>query len=102
MVVEQLAEMDFEKLHIVFGMVNDKDPSKVLRLLPKEAYYYFCKANLPRSLDEEELKKIASIYGLNGDCYKSVEHAMVAARENAGQHDLIFIGGSTFVVAEVI
>lgn len=102
LVMDQLAEMDFNKLHIVFGMVNDKDPSKVLSLLPKHAQYYFCKANLPRSLDQEELKKLSLTFGLSGDSYESVAEAFKTARKNAGEKDVVFVGGSTFVVAEVI
>lgn len=102
LVMQQLAEMDYKKLHIVFGMVNDKDPSKVLSLLPKEAQYYFCKANLPRSLDTEELKNLSLAFGLIGNSYKSVAEAFEAARENAREKDVVFVGGSTFVVAEVI
>lgn len=101
-VTEQISAMDYDQLHFVFGMVNDKDPSKVLRLLPKNARYYFCKAALPRSLDEKELKKLGSVYGLNGDSYNSVAEALMEARKNAGEKDFIFIGGSTFVVAEVL
>ena len=90
------------KLHIVFGIVNDKDPSHILALLPKHASYYFCKANIPRALDADELKNTATSFNIYGESYASVITALEAARKNANKEDIIFIGGSTFVVAEII
>ncbi len=101
-IVKQIEQTPFENLHIVFGMVNDKDPDRVLSLLPTNARYYFTKANIPRSLDEKILKGKASIYGLEGDCYPSVIEAFNSACKNAGDKDLVYIGGSTFVVAEIL
>lgn len=101
-VVKQLAAQKFETLHLVFGMVKDKDISKVLALLPKDATYYFTKAAIPRALDEKELQLQANSFGLQGKTYESVDLALTAAQLAAKQSDLIFIGGSTFVVAEVI
>ena len=98
----QLLETDFRHLHFVLGMVSDKDHEEVLTLLPKRATYYFCKAGIPRGLDAEILKEKAFKAGLNGKSYPSVMHAYHSARNNAGTGDLVFIGGSTFVVAEVI
>ena len=90
------------KLHIVFGIVNDKDPSHILALLPKHASYYFCKANIPRALDADELKNTATSFNIYGESYASVITALEAARKNSNKEDIIFIGGSTFVVAEII
>ncbi len=99
---EQLLETDYEHLHFVLGMVADKDHKEVLALLPQNATYYFCKADIPRGLDAELLKEKAFKAGLNGSSYPSVMHAYNSAVNNAGPHDLVFVGGSTFVVAEVI
>ncbi|MDQ3048918.1 MAG: bifunctional folylpolyglutamate synthase/dihydrofolate synthase [Bacteroidota bacterium] len=101
-VVSQLKTITYERLHFVLGMVNDKDISKVLSLLPKEAIYYFCKANIPRALDAQELYEKAAVAGLKGKVIGSVADALAAATSNATAKDLIFVGGSTFVVAEVV
>lgn len=101
-VVAQLAQTSHKHLHMVFGMVDDKKIEPILELLPKKATYYFCKANIPRGLDATELKKQAESKGLNGNSYGSVREALKAARKAAGPEDLIFIGGSTFIVAEII
>lgn len=101
-VTEQLANLKYTKLHFVLGMVKDKDIKKVLEILPKNAIYYFCKANLPRALNEKDLQAEASNFGLIGETYQTVELAFNAAKNIALPTDLIFIGGSTFVVAEVI
>jgi dihydrofolate synthase / folylpolyglutamate synthase len=101
-VVEQIRQTPFRNLHIVFGTVSDKDPVKILALLPKEATYYFCKANIPRAMDQFQLKETAALSGLTGDAYLTVAEAFDAARKHAGPDDFIFIGGSTFVVAEVL
>ena len=87
---------------MVIGMVNDKDVQKVLQLLPQNAIYYFTRAAIPRSLDAEELRIKAHNLGLFGLSYPSVAEAVKSAKKNAGVNDLIFIGGSTFVVAEVV
>ncbi len=101
-VVAQLKKTPHKKLHIVFGVVGDKDPSRVLALLPKKASYYFCKANLPRSMDEADLARKAEKAGLKGKIFSSVKEALKAAQDVASRGDLVFVGGSTFVVAEVI
>ncbi|MCF8374707.1 MAG: bifunctional folylpolyglutamate synthase/dihydrofolate synthase [Bacteroidales bacterium] len=101
-VVDQLNQTAFKKLHIVVGMVNDKNIEKALSLLPKNARYYFTKANIPRALNEQELKTKALQLGLSGDCFPSVEQAINAAKSQAETEDMIFIGGSTFVVAEAV
>ncbi len=101
-IVEQLKNTAFQKLHVIWGMVNDKDITAVLRLLPKEAQYYFVKPNIPRGLEAQLLKKEAEKYKLIGNEYASIEEAKKNAKKNASSNDLIFIGGSTFVVAEVV
>ena len=87
---------------MVIGMVSDKDVEGVLRLLPRQATYYFCKASIPRAMNEETLAEKAKNTGLQGNSYPTVAKALEAARANAGADDMIYIGGSTFVVAEVI
>src|SRR5690606_5651949 len=99
---EQLAQMPAVKKHVVIGMVSDKNVNKVLQLLPKDGVYYFTRASIPRSLDPVELRDIAGKYGLKGDIYPDVKSAVEAAKIKCGDNDLIFIGGSTFVVAEVV
>ena len=101
-VMQQLSNETFESLHIVFGVVNDKDLSSIVDLLPKKATYYFCKPNIPRGLDAEELKQIFSSYDIKGNTYGSVNEAYNTALNNAKKDDFIYIGGSTFVVAEII
>jgi dihydrofolate synthase / folylpolyglutamate synthase len=102
-ILNQITREKFEHLHIVWGMVNDKDISNILRLLPKEATYYFCKPDIPRGMDAAELaEKASEISNLKGNVYPSVKEALKAAKGDADKKDLIFIGGSTFVVAEVV
>lgn len=101
-VVKQLKEEAPEKLHMVFGMVSDKDTSKILAMLPKEATYYFCNADIPRALPAVELKEQAAAHGLLGESYISVNEALSVAKKAAGSKDLVFVGGSVFVVAEII
>jgi len=101
-ILEQIQTERFKTLHWVFGLVNDKDTDSILRLLPSSAVYYFCKANIPRGLDVDILQQKAREFGLSGNSYSSVHQAYHAAREAALEEDLIFIGGSTFIVAEVI
>ena len=101
-VLKQVQLMQYDNLHWVWGMVNDKDPKTVFPLLPTSAQYYFCKPNIPRGLDAEECRKMAFTYQLNGQSYDSVEEAYRSALRNAHKNDLIIVGGSTFVVAEVL
>lgn len=101
-IVNQLARMNYNKLHFVLGVVNDKDIDEILKLLPGDATYYFCKADIPRGLHAKELKTLANEAALQGETYNSVKLALEAAKQNAHQSDLIFIGGSAFVVAEVV
>jgi dihydrofolate synthase / folylpolyglutamate synthase len=101
-VIKQLLMISVIKRHFVIGFVSDKDLGSVLPLFPDDAEYYFTRASVPRAMDENKLMKEASLFGLKGKSYSSVEEAYTAARLNANQADLIFVGGSTFVVAEVI
>lgn len=100
--MEQLQKVAKGKLHIVLGVVKEKDLAKILTLLPSSAIYYFCKPNIFRGLDEEMLAKEAFNYGLKGEFYDSVEKALASAKSRAAENDTIYIGGSTFVVAEVL
>lgn len=101
-IVEHLETVNFRELHIVIGVVNDKDSSGMLGLLPKDARYYFCKANVPRGLPADDLKAIGLTLGLRGQACLSVELALKSARENAARNDLILVCGSIFVVAEIV
>ncbi len=101
-VVEQIRNTPYKNLHIVFGVVDDKDVDKVMTILPKEATYYFTRASIPRALNEELLKQKAEKFELLGKTYSTVQIAIENAKKNAGVNDLIFIGGSTFVVADAL
>ena len=101
-VINQLKKEEYENLHIVLGVVSDKDLKSVLPLFPKNATYYFCKPNIPRGLSAEDLKRSALHYGLKGTSYDSVNQALNKVKSKAQQNDLIYAGGSTFVVAEII
>lgn len=101
-VLELIARLQHHQLHIVWGMVADKDIDGILTMLPTDAKYYFCKASIPRAMDAIALREHANNYGLQGKAYKSVRGAYAAARKASRTDDFIFIGGSTFVVAEVI
>jgi len=101
-VLKQLSEQSYENLHVVLGVVNDKDLETVLPLFPKEATYYFCKPNIPRGLEAVVLQEKTIKYQLVGTIYGSVNKALLAAKKNAKDSDLVFVGGSTFVVAEVV
>ena len=100
--IKQLKKLKFNKLHFVFGTVNDKDLRKILRLLPVKAQYYFCSADIERSLNSEKLLEESKKFKLLGERYDSVNEAYHSAQANAKKDDLIFIGGSTFIVAEVL
>lgn len=100
--MRQLQDETYLKLHVVFGVVNDKDVNAILELLPKNAVYYFCKPNIPRGLDAEELQAIFLRNGFVGQVYSNVNQALETAKARANQNDLIYVGGSTFVVAEII
>lgn len=101
-VMKNIASVKYNHLHMVVGMVNDKDTGKVLPMFPKNATYYFCKPDIPRGLDADTMKTQALAHGLIGEAYPSVKEALFSAQKNAGSNDLVFVGGSTFVVAEVV
>lgn len=101
-IVEQLKAQEYRQLHIVMGMVNDKDISGVLAMLPKEATYYFTKASVNRALPENEVQRLANQAGLAGNTYPNVEEALKAALDAAHPDDFVFVGGSTFIVADLL
>jgi dihydrofolate synthase/folylpolyglutamate synthase len=86
---------------MVIGMLRDKDISGVLKQLPKEATYFFCEAKIPRALPAELLAQQARAFGISGTTIRDVNEAIAAARKTASENDLVFVGGSTFVVAEI-
>ncbi|MCH3884606.1 bifunctional folylpolyglutamate synthase/dihydrofolate synthase [Tenacibaculum aquimarinum] len=100
--LEQLQQQEREHLHIVLGVVSDKDLDAVLPLFPKKATYYFCKPNIPRGLDEGVLETNALKFSLKGESFSSVNEAYKEALLSAGKEDIIYLGGSTFVVAEIL
>jgi dihydrofolate synthase/folylpolyglutamate synthase len=99
--LEQLASLQYQQLHIVTGMVKDKDVQSVLQLLPKNALYYFTQSHIPRALLVNELADHAAVIGLNGHSYEDVNLALKDAIKNANHNDLILVIGSVFLVAEV-
>lgn len=101
-IVRQLSHTPKGRLFMVFGMVNDKDVDGVLALLPKEAQYCFAQASVQRALDSRELARRAARFSLRGEAYPDCESAFRAAQQQAGPQDMIFVGGSTFVVADVL
>lgn len=101
-VMDQISKEHFDTLHIVFGVVNDKDLNSIIDLLPRQATYYFCKPDIPRGLDALILRQFFSECQLQGEAYNSVKEAYSAALSLAKPNDFIFVGGSTFVVAEII
>jgi dihydrofolate synthase/folylpolyglutamate synthase len=100
-ILSQLQTYSYTRLWMILGMVQDKDISKILALLPEDATYIFCQTNLPRALPADQLAEKAAAFGLEGKVIPDVNTAMNFARKNAGPDDLIFVGGSTFVVAEI-
>ena len=101
-IVEQLKQQTYRRLHIVMGMVNDKDIRGVLAMLPRDAVYYFTQASVKRALPAEEVKRQAEEAGLKGECYPDVPTAVRAAQEKSLPEDFIFVGGSSFIVADLL
>ncbi|NVN17833.1 bifunctional folylpolyglutamate synthase/dihydrofolate synthase [Muricauda sp. HICW] len=102
LVLNQVQKQTYYQLHIVLGFVSDKDVKSVLQLFPKEAHYYFVRPSIPRGLDVGTLEEIAKEQGLMGEKYMSVQQGFQKALDNADDEDMIYVGGSTFVVAEVV
>ena len=100
--MHQLKKEKYNNLHVVLGVVSDKKLDDVLGLFPKDALYYFCQPNIPRALNVDELVSKANRFGLTGKEYTSVNEAYKSAKENSDKKDIVYIGGSTFVVAEVL
>jgi dihydrofolate synthase/folylpolyglutamate synthase len=101
-IIKQLAKINYQKLHFVIGTVNDKDVDKMLNQLPKDATYYFCQAQIPRALAVDELQQKAEQHQLKGKIIPDVKTAILTAQNEAQEGDLVFVGGSAFVVAEAI
>jgi dihydrofolate synthase/folylpolyglutamate synthase len=100
-IIDQIDQYTYNQLYMIIGMVSDKDISKVLELMPRAAHYIFCEANIPRAMPAVELKNCAKEVGLKGIVVKDVNEAIMLAKKKADKEDFIFIGGSTFVVAEI-
>ena len=101
-IARQLRNGHYDTLRIVIGMVNDKDISGVLSMLPREAVYYFTRASVPRALPQDKLEALATQAGLKGKSYPTVKEAVTAAQKESRPEDLIFVGGSTFIVADLL
>lgn len=101
-IARQLRNEHYDMLRIVIGMVNDKDISGVLAMLPKEATYYFTRASVPRALPQDKLEALATQAGLKGRSFPTVKEAVTAAQKESRPEDLIFVGGSTFIVADLL
>ena len=101
-IVSQIADIKADVKRLVIGMVGDKDITSMLKLLPKDATYYFCNASIPRALPAADLKAKAAEFGLQGSAYASVAEALAAAKRDASENDFIFVGGSNFTVAEIL
>ena len=101
LILKEIDKTDYDSLYMILGAVKDKDPDPVLSLLPPKATYYFCEAHVPRAMDADHLAMDASKYGLSGIVIRDVNQAILEARKRARPSDLVFIGGSTFVVAEI-
>jgi dihydrofolate synthase/folylpolyglutamate synthase len=101
-VLKRLSELQFNRLHIVLGVVSDKDLTEILPLFPKSAKFYFVAPNINRALPAEVLKNQAETFGLTGDSFASVSLGLAAAKQAASLDELVFVGGSTFTVAEIV
>lgn len=102
LVMEQLQKQSYKTLHLVLGFVNDKAVSEILPLFPKNAHYYFVKPNVPRGMDLDVLSGYVDAQGLKGEYFESVSAGLTAAKQNAKNKDMVYVGGSTFVVAEIL
>ena len=102
LIIYQLMQEKFQNLHMVIGFVNDKSVENLVSIFPRQAYYYFCKPDIERGIDSNQLKDIFLKRNYRGKAYLSVRDALTAAKSQSLESDLIFVGGSTFVVSEVI
>jgi dihydrofolate synthase/folylpolyglutamate synthase len=102
LLIKQVNEELFKDLHIVLGMVSDKDAASVIKLFPKEAHYYISKPDIPRGMSTEILGKHLNSFHLRFDSFNSISQAFKAAKKRASKEDVILVTGSTFVVAEII
>ncbi|TKD59344.1 folylpolyglutamate synthase/dihydrofolate synthase family protein [Flavobacterium sp. ASW18X] len=102
LVMAQVQKQSYKKLHLVLGFVNDKEVAKILPLFPKDASYYFVKPNVPRGMDLDVLKNYAENQGLKGGYFEDVSTGLAEAKRNAKKKDMVYVGGSTFVVAEIL
>jgi dihydrofolate synthase/folylpolyglutamate synthase len=101
-VMNQVNKIPKGRLHLVLGFVSDKDLGLIMPLFPSDGFYYFTKASVPRALDEKILMAEAANWNLKGESYPDVKSAVISARTNASENDMIFIGGSTFIVADAL
>jgi dihydrofolate synthase/folylpolyglutamate synthase len=101
-IVKQLSCQKYKQLRIVIGMVNDKDITGVLAMLPKNAIYYFTQASVQRALPADKVKELAIPFGLKGEAYPDVKTALASAQKDAETDDFIFVGGSSFIVADLL
>ena len=101
-VIDQINQTTYDKLHLVLGFVKDKNLELIFSLLPRDAAYYFCAPNIGRAEDTSVLMKLAEKYTLNAATFESVDIAYKSATKNAEYSDFIYVGGSTFVVAEIL
>ncbi len=101
-VLKQIAKQEYDRLHIVLGFVNDKDVKNVLALFPREAKYYFVKPNISRGMPVEQLAELAASQGIEGKSFSTVKKGLKAALAEANNNDFVYVGGSTFVVAEIV
>jgi dihydrofolate synthase/folylpolyglutamate synthase len=99
---KQINSINCDKMHILFGMVDDKDLEGVMKILPRNATYYFTKANTKRAVSENILKLYAQQIGLRGDCYSNVANAYETIKKTAKENDFVFIGGSSYIVADFL
>jgi len=100
-ILEQISEQEFEQLHFVLGVVSDKEVDALLKLFPKSAHYTFCEPDIPRAMPAETLAEKARQAGIVGEVVPDVNQAIKTVLKKAGKNDFIFVGGSTFVVAEI-
>ena len=101
-VLNQIEQSSYEQLHLVLGFVSDKQVNELVGMFPADASYYFCQANIPRAMSATELQAIFQAQGRKGKVYSSVGRALGAAKRRSSSKDLIYVGGSTFTVAEVV